>query len=56
MLAINRMSTGLESQAPVGGWKASGSDDPEQGVEAISFFTKSQTMYWKSAGEDVEFP
>ena len=56
MLAINRASTGLEVQAPTGGWKASGSGDPEQGEEAIRFFTKSQTIYWKSAIAGDEFP
>ena len=56
MLAINRASTGLEVQAPTGGWKDSGSGDPEQGEEAIRFFTRSQTMYWKSAIAGDEFP
>lgn len=50
--AINRLSTGLEVQAPFGGWKASGSWDPEQGTEAIGFYTRSQTIYWKSEGSE----
>lgn len=56
VIAINRPSTGLEVQAPFGGWKDSGGSDPEQGVEAIRFFTKSQTIYWKSGAEDAEIP
>jgi aldehyde dehydrogenase (NAD+) len=55
IIAINRLSTGLEVQAPFGGWKASGSSDPEQGTEAISFYTRSQTIYWKSV-EGAELP
>lgn len=52
VIAINRLSTGLEVQAPFGGWKASGSSDPEQGTEAINFYTRSQTVYWKSEGSE----
>ena len=56
LIAINRASTGLEVQAPSGGWKASGGGDPEQGAEAIRFYTESQTIYWKSRSAHGEFP
>jgi hypothetical protein len=56
VLAINRMSTGLEPQAPACDWKGSGSHDPDQGVEAITFFTKSQFLYCKQTSPGVEFP
>ena len=55
-VAINRMSTGLEVQAPSSGWKASGYGDPEQGTEAVRFFTKNQTVYWKSGLLGADFP
>jgi len=55
MLAINRASTGLEVQAPAGGWKDSGCGDAEQGQEAIRFFTRSQTLFWKSTGPAGRF-
>lgn len=56
LLAINRGSTGLEVQAPSGGWKASGDGDPEQGNEALRFYTRSQTIYWKSQSDYGVFP
>ena len=56
LIAINRLSTGLEVQAPAGGWKASGDGEPEQGQEAIRFFTKNQTVYWKSRLPGAMFP
>ena len=56
MVAINRASTGLEVQAPAGGWKDSGCGDAEQGQEAIRFSTRSQTLFWKSTASAGQFP
>jgi aldehyde dehydrogenase (NAD+) len=56
MVAINRASTGLEVQAPAGGWKDSGCGDAEQGQEAIRFYTRSQTLFWKSTTPAGQFP
>ena len=56
MVAINRASTGLEVQAPAGGWKDSGCGDAEQGQDAIRFFTRSQTLFWKSTAPAGQFP
>ena len=55
MVAINRASTGLEVQAPAGGWKDSGCGDAEQGQEAIRFSTRSQTLFWKSTAPAGQF-
>ena len=56
MIAINRASTGLEVQAPAGGWKDSGCGDAEQGQEAVRFYTRSQTLFWKSTAPAGQFP
>jgi len=56
LIAVNRASTGLEVQAPAGGWKSSGGGDPEQGDEALRFYTENQTIYWKSQSPYGEFP
>ena len=46
VVKINKMTTGLELQAPFGGFKKSSTNSfKEQGVEAIDFYTRIKTVY-----------
>ncbi len=46
VLAVNRVTTGLEVQAPFGGVKASAYGPKEQGPDAVDFYTETKTVYW----------
>ena len=56
VVAVNRPSTGLDPHVSFGGWGASAAGHAEQGHEALRFYTKHQTVYWRANGDGIEFP
>jgi acyl-CoA reductase-like NAD-dependent aldehyde dehydrogenase len=44
-LKIKAAPAGAASDAPFGGWKASGVGPPEHGASDAEFYTRSQTVY-----------
>jgi alpha-ketoglutaric semialdehyde dehydrogenase len=44
MVSINLPTTGVEYQAPFGGWNLSGGPFPEAGPRAYEFYTRSKTV------------
>ncbi len=46
LVKINEPTTGIEYQAPSGGWGDSGSGDPEMGPSALHFFSALKAVYW----------
>jgi alpha-ketoglutaric semialdehyde dehydrogenase len=44
MASVNLPTTGVEYQAPFGGWGFSGGPFPEAGPNALAFYTKSKTV------------
>jgi acyl-CoA reductase-like NAD-dependent aldehyde dehydrogenase len=51
IVKVNQESTGVEFQAPFGGWKTSGYGHHEVGKVAADFFTHWKTVYIESAGQ-----
>ena len=45
ILKINEATSGVEPDAPFGGWKASGIGPPEHGLCDREFYTRTQTIY-----------
>lgn len=50
VVAVNAATAGIEVQAPLHGTKASGLGPPEQGDEAIEFFTEPKSVYLRTPG------
>ncbi|HEX7127749.1 MAG TPA: aldehyde dehydrogenase family protein [Thermodesulfobacteriota bacterium] len=46
IVKINEPTTGIECQAPSGGWGDSGLGEPELGPSALHFFTAVKAVYW----------
>jgi acyl-CoA reductase-like NAD-dependent aldehyde dehydrogenase len=44
LVSVNLPTTGVEYQAPFGGWNASGGPFPEAGPTALDFFTRRKTI------------
>jgi aldehyde dehydrogenase (NAD+) len=46
IVKINEPTTGIEFQAPSGGWGDSGLGEPELGPSALHFFSAVKAVYW----------
>jgi alpha-ketoglutaric semialdehyde dehydrogenase len=44
LVGINLPTTGVEYQAPFGGWNNSGGPFPEAGPRAFEFYTRTKTV------------
>lgn len=49
ILKLNRSTLGAAPDAPFGGWKSSGLGPPEHSWEDYEFYTRVQTLYFRSA-------
>lgn len=50
VVAVNAATAGIEVQAPLHGTKASGLGPPEQGDEALEFFSEPKSVYLRMPG------
>jgi len=50
VVAVNAPTAGIEVQAPLHGAKGSGLGPPEQGDEAVEFFSEAKAVYMRFAG------
>lgn len=44
LVSVNLPTTGVEYQAPFGGWNLSGGPFPEAGTDAVDFYTRTKTV------------
>jgi len=44
LVSVNLPTTGVEYQAPFGGWNLSGGPFPEAGIGAVDFYTRTKTV------------
>lgn len=52
ILKINLATSGVEADAPFGGWKESGHGPPEHGCGDLLFYTRPQTVYGAPQADD----
>jgi aldehyde dehydrogenase (NAD+) len=50
VVTVNAATAGIEVQAPLHGMKASGLGPPEQGDEALEFFSDPKSIYVRMPG------
>jgi acyl-CoA reductase-like NAD-dependent aldehyde dehydrogenase len=53
MVSVNLPTTGVEYQAPFGGWHLSGGPFPEAGPSALDFYSRNKTIAIASQAESV---